>query len=69
MAAAEELEALASELEDETLVLDPASAVACVRLLSDVAGSPLLDPALPAEVLRWRVSQIKSGFSPRRLAA
>lgn len=69
MAAAEELEALASELEDEELVLEPACAVACVRLLSDVAASPLFDPALPPEVLRSRVTQIRSGFAPRRLAA
>jgi hypothetical protein len=69
MAAAEELEALASELEDDKLVLDPASAVACVRLLSDVAGSPLLNRGLPTQELRSRVSQIRSGFAARVLAA
>lgn len=64
---ATELEALARELEDEDeeLVFDPASAVACVRLLSDVAASPLLNAGLPAELLRSRVSQIRSGFAPR----
>jgi hypothetical protein len=68
-AAAEELEALASELEDEALVLEPASAVACARLLSDVAGSPLLNRELPPELLRSHVRQIRTGFRPRRLAA
>jgi hypothetical protein len=51
-AAAEELEALACELEDGELTLDPACAVACMRLLSDPAGSPLLNQALPPEELR-----------------
>jgi hypothetical protein len=69
LAASDELEALASELEDEGLVLDPACAVACVRLLSDVVASPLLNRELPAELLRSRVSQIRAGFAPRRLAA
>jgi hypothetical protein len=66
-AVAEELEALACELDDAALELDPASAVACMRLLSDVAESPLLNPALPPEELRSRVRQIRYGFNPRRL--
>ena len=68
MLAAEELEALACELEDEELVLDPACAVACMRLLSDVSASPLLNPALPPELLRSRVRQIRSGFEAGRAA-
>lgn len=68
-AAAEELEALASELDDGELGLDPACAVACMRLLSDLAESPLLNPELPAEELRSRVRQIRSGFALRRAAA
>jgi hypothetical protein len=68
-AVADELEALASELEDEELALDPACAVACARLLSDVAESPLLNRDVPAGVLRLRVCQIRSGFAPRRVAA
>jgi hypothetical protein len=68
-ATAEELEALASELEDGDLALEPASAVACMRLLSDLVGSPLLNPAVPPEELRSRVRQIRSGFTPRRLVA
>jgi hypothetical protein len=62
LAVAAELEVLASELEDADLALDPASAVACMRLLSDVARSPLLNPALAPEDLRSRVRQIRSGF-------
>lgn len=65
LAVAEELEALVSELEDEDLTLEPAAAVACMRLLSDMAESPLLNQALPAEDLRSRVCQIRSGFRRR----
>jgi hypothetical protein len=67
--AADDLEALASELEHEELALDPACAVACVRLLRDPAVSPLLNPVLPQEDLRSRVFQIRCGFSRRQLAA
>ena len=59
---ADELEALASELENPELTLEAAAGVACARLLSDVARSPLLNPALPAEDLRSRVRQIRSGL-------
>jgi hypothetical protein len=65
LAVAGELEALASELEDADLTIDAAAAVACARLLSDVAQSPLLNRTLPAEDLRSRVMQIRSGL--RRL--
>jgi hypothetical protein len=68
-AVADELEALASELEDDALVLEPASAVACAHLLSDVKESPLLNPALPPALLRSHVQQIRSGFSSGELAA
>ncbi|MGZ8782133.1 MAG: hypothetical protein ACXWZB_01400 [Gaiellaceae bacterium] len=60
--AAEEMEALARQLEDERLALDPACAVACMRLVSDPSVSPLLNAELPAEELRSRVRQIRSGF-------
>lgn len=62
---AEELAALATELEDDGLALDPACAFACFRLLSDPLGSPLLDPTLSQVELRSRVRRIRSGFSPR----
>lgn len=59
---AEELATLAAELEDQGLVLDPACAVACMRLLSD-PSSPLFDPdAFDAEI-RGRVVRIRAGFS------
>jgi hypothetical protein len=69
LAAAEELEALASELDDEELELEPACAVACKRLLSDVFESPLLNSALPPQDLRSRIVQIRTGFKLRQLAA
>lgn len=66
---AQELETLASDLEDVTLELHPVSAVACMRLLSDVEESPLLNPALPCEDARARICQIRSGFMPRSRTA
>ena len=62
LAVAVDLEALASELEDDDLTLEATAGVACARLLSDVAHSPLLNHALPAEDLRSRVCQIRSGL-------
>jgi hypothetical protein len=47
--AAEELESLASELDDETQWLDPACAVRCYRLLNNYADSPLLNTLVPAQ--------------------
>lgn len=67
-AARADLDALAIELDDEGLELDPASAVACVRLLRDIDG-PLLGSTSPPEELRSRVRQIRAGFTPRRIAA
>jgi len=61
-----ELEALAAELEDADLSLDPVCAVACKRLLGDPEGSPLLDESLPAEELRSRIAWIRAGFAPAR---
>jgi len=65
LAVAEELQALASELEDDGLALDPACAVACVRLLTELAESP----TLTTEELRSRVRQIRLGFKPGPLVA
>jgi hypothetical protein len=67
--AAEELEALAAELEDPSLALDPACAVACTRLFGDPERSPLLNPALPGDELRGRVLRIRAGFAPAWRAA
>jgi hypothetical protein len=69
LAEADELEQLAADLEDEELELDPACAVACLRLLSDPTESPLLNPAFPRESLRSRIRQVRSGFTSRRRAA
>jgi hypothetical protein len=60
------LNALVSDLEDEELSLDPACAVACARLLSDPAVSPLVNPVLPPDDLRSRVFQIRGGFTGHR---
>jgi hypothetical protein len=68
-AGAAELEELASELDDPDLALDPACAVACMRLLSDPTESPLRNPAFPPEELRSRVRRIRYGFSAREPAA
>jgi hypothetical protein len=62
---AEELEALAIDLEDGELELEPSCAVACRRLLSDLDESPLLNPALRPEELRSRIHHIRHGFGPR----
>lgn len=64
--AEEELEALVAELEDDELALDPACAVACMRLLSDLPESALLDQTRPPDELRSRVREIRSGFTARR---
>jgi hypothetical protein len=58
----EELEALATELEDRELSLDPACAVACMRLLTD-AESPFFAPEA-VEDLRSQVRQVRAGFGP-----
>jgi hypothetical protein len=63
-AVAQDLEALASELEDDALALDPAAAVATMRLLSE-PESPLLECAARTDELRSRVLQIRSGFKPQ----
>ena len=65
-AVAQDLEALALELEDEALALDPVAAVACMRLLSE-PDSPLLARSAPTDELRSRVLQVRSGFKPQSL--
>ena len=65
-AAADELAALADELEDEALELSPACAVACSRLCSDPSASPLLNLELPQDELRSRARRIRSGFTSRQ---
>jgi hypothetical protein len=60
-----QLAALAEELADPELELDPACAAACSRLLTDEFTSPLVNSALPADEVRSRLVQIRSGFCPR----
>lgn len=64
-ALAGELEALACELEDDELAFDPASAVMCMRLLTEDDAGPLLDSTRASGELRFRVRQIRSGFTSR----
>lgn len=61
---AEELAALAAELDDPALALEPACGVACMRLLSD-PSSPLYDPDAFDSEVRGRVVRIRAGFSAR----
>lgn len=68
LAARPDLEALASELANDDLLLDPVSAVYCRELLTDATRSPLLNEFLPADDLRARVLRIRSGFEPRATA-
>jgi hypothetical protein len=62
---ATDLEVLAAELDDDHLALDPVSAVACTRLLGDMAESPLRNPRFPPEDVHSRIAQILGGFRPR----
>ncbi len=62
---AAEVEALATELEDDGLVLDPASAVACARLVSDPYRSALLNPSATQTEVRSQVQRIRAGFTRR----
>jgi hypothetical protein len=64
-AAAGELEALARELDDEDLALEPPLAVACMRLVEDPVESSLLGPGHASEELPSRIYRIRAGFSPR----
>jgi hypothetical protein len=67
--AADDLAALADELEDETLELSPGCAVACSRLMGEPTESPLLNPALPRDGLRSSARRIRSGFTARQRTA
>jgi hypothetical protein len=64
LAAADELAALVSELEDGSLALDPVAAVECKRLVRDVVESALLNSMFAPEDLRWRVRRIRSRLQP-----
>jgi hypothetical protein len=68
-AVAEELESLAGELEDDSLVLDPACAVQCLELVAGYEVSPLLNELLPAEEVCVQLRQIRRGFRPAELSS
>ena len=59
------LAVLADKLEDASLDMSPSCAVACRRLVSDPAQSPLLDPQRPLVELRATVLRIQAGFTSR----
>jgi hypothetical protein len=59
-----DLGALASDLEDAALALEPECAVACSRLATEPEESALLNRAFRPEDLRARVSTIRAGFHP-----
>jgi hypothetical protein len=59
---ASELDQLARELEDVSLDLSPAAALACRRLLTDPTMSPLLNGADPDDI-HGRIVEIERGFS------
>jgi hypothetical protein len=67
--ARDDLEALADELEDRHLELDPACAVECSRLVTDRAFDRAADEELPPEEIRSRVYRIRAGFCARTGAA
>jgi hypothetical protein len=59
---ADELAALAGQLEDESLRFDPLSAVRCKRLLTDVVESPLLNSLVSPDGLPATIRSISHGF-------
>jgi hypothetical protein len=64
-AVAAELELLARELEDDALELDPAAAVACMRLFTEVdRRGPLFDEWVPVDELQARIRHVLTGFTP-----
>ena len=65
VANADQFAALADELADPELELDPACAAACSRLMTDEIASPLFNHTLQAEDVRSRVAQIRCGFHAR----
>lgn len=65
VATAAELRALAAELDDEELSLDPVCAVRCHQLVNNYAESPLLNSLLPDEDIQVWIRRISLGFEPR----
>ena len=65
LAAADELRALADDLENEELSLDPLSAAECNAFLNDHERSPLLNDLLPEGNVRSWIRRIRFGFELR----
>jgi hypothetical protein len=65
VAMTEELRALASELDDEGLSLDPVCAARCHQLVNNYAESPLLNSLLPDEDVQVWIRRIRLGFEPK----
>jgi hypothetical protein len=61
----DELDDLADALENADLELDIATAVACRRLVSEPAASPLLDETSSGQDLRTAINRLLDGFHPR----
>ncbi len=61
----DELTDLADALEDEELEVDPATAVACRRLVTEPLLSPLLDDRASCQDLRAAIVRLRAGFRPR----
>ena len=62
---ADQLEELARELAAADLDLDPASALACRRFVTDSTVSPLLDETASRDDLARYVARIRAGFTTR----
>jgi hypothetical protein len=60
---AHELETLARDLVQPDTLMQPASAVACKRLLTHPVESPLYNPRLPADELSLALRRIRAGIS------
>jgi hypothetical protein len=60
---AHELEALARELVSPARSVEPASAVACRRLLTHMAESPLYNPGVPVGDLHTALHRIRAGIT------
>lgn len=60
---AHELEEIARELVRPGVRVQPASAVACRRLLTHAVESPLYNPRLPTDELRLALRRIRAGIS------
>jgi hypothetical protein len=60
---AHELESLARELVSPARSMEPASAVACRRLLTHMTESPLYNPGVPVGDLHAALHQIRAGIA------